>query len=143
VNNSGRNILLKDILEKDVDEKLYLGEDLSKWEYMKGSKKIERTHKDGHEYVFAEGKIAFPDHIDRASRTMLTSESSRNRSTHVIRDPQTNRLRTLTPIECERLNGFPDNWTNTGMSNRFRYFCMGNALVVDLVKIIGSKIAEL
>ena len=36
----------------------------------------------------------------------------------------------------ERINGFPDNWTNTGMPQKFRYFCMGNALVVDLITII-------
>lgn len=54
-----------------------------------------------------------------------------------------NRLRFLTPIECERLNGFPDDWTNTGMPKRIRYFCMGNALVVPLVTRMGEKIARL
>lgn len=142
-NSSNKKLLLSDIIQTNVDEKFYLGENLEKWEYMKGSKRIERTHKDGHKYVFSEGKIAFPDPIDRPARTMLTSEASRNRSTHVILDPQTNRLRTLTPVECEKLNGFPADWTKTGMSDRFRYFCMGNALVVDLVKIMGEKIAKL
>ena len=47
------------------------------------------------------------------------------------------RLRTLTPIECERLNGFPDDWT-AGMSERLRYFTMGNALVVPLIKAMGK-----
>ena len=36
------------------------------------------------------------------------------------------------PIECERLNGFPDDWT-AGMPDKMRYFCMGNALVVPVV----------
>jgi len=143
VNNSGRNVLLKDILEENVDENYYLNGELDKWIYMKGAKRIERTHRDGHKYIFAEGKIAFPDPIDRPARTMLTSEASRNRSTHVIEDSITKRKRLLTPVECERLNGFPDNWTNTGMSNRFRYFCMGNALVVDLIGIMGKKIIKL
>ena len=40
------------------------------------------------------------------------------------------RLRRLTPVELERLNGFPDDWTNTGMSDGKRAFMMGNALVV-------------
>ena len=39
---------------------------------------------------------------------MLTSEASVNRSTYVVKDPQTNILRVLTPVECERLNGFDD-----------------------------------
>lgn len=48
----------------------------------------------------------------------------------------------LTPIECERLNGFPDDWT-VGMPERLRYFTMGNALVVPLVKTMGKRISAL
>jgi DNA (cytosine-5)-methyltransferase 1 len=136
----GERVLLGDILEKDVDERFYLGENLDDWKYMKGAKKIERVSKTGHSYTFSEGPIAFPDPIDRPGRTMLTSEASKNRSTHIIEDPQTKRLRKLTPMECERLNGFEDDWTNTGMSERFRYFTMGNALVVDLVKKMGDQL---
>ena len=138
--------LLRDILESDVDEKYYLdGDDekLEKWKYLKGAKKIERTSKTGHKYIFSEGPLAFPDPIDRAARTMLTSESSVNRSTHVVEDPQTKRLRLLTPIEAERLNGFDDNWTNSGMPEKFRYFCMGNALVVNLKEKMGQSIKNI
>jgi DNA (cytosine-5)-methyltransferase 1 len=138
--------LLRDILETDVDEKYYLDGDeakLSKWEYLKGSKKIERTSKTGHTYIFSEGPLAFPDYIDRPARTMLTSESSVNRSTHVVQDPQTNRLRLLTPVEAERLNGFDDNWTNSSMPEKFRYFCMGNALVVGLVEKMGKTLHDI
>lgn len=131
---------LGSILDTDVPEEYYISGDLSKWEYMKGPKKIPRTHKNGHKYIFAEGGIAFPDPIDRPARTMLTSESSSNRSTHIIRDPQTGRLRKLTPNECEALNGFPKGWTGTGMSIRFRYFCMGNALVVGIVERLGNEL---
>jgi DNA (cytosine-5)-methyltransferase 1 len=130
--------LLKDILQKDVPEKYYLGDKLDTWKYLKGAKHIERTARNGHKYVFSEGPIAFPDPIDRPARTMLTSESTTNRSTHVIEDPQTGRLRLLTPVEAERIQGFDDEWTNTGMSERMRFFCMGNALVVGLVQ----KMAE-
>ena len=52
------------------------------------------------------------------------------------------RLRTLTPIECERLNGIPDDWT-AGMPERLRYFTMVNALVVPLVKAMGKRISAL
>lgn len=48
----------------------------------------------------------------------------------------------LTPIECERLNGFPDDWT-AGMPERTRDFAMGNALVVPLVKAMGKRISAL
>lgn len=140
---NGEFTLLRDILERDVDEKYYLdgdAEKLAKWEYLKGAKKIPRTSKTGHSYIFSEGPLAFPDSIDKPSRTMLTSESSVNRSTHVVRDPQTDRLRLLTPIEAERLNGFEDNWTSSGMTEKFRYFCMGNALVVGLVEKMGKSI---
>ena len=102
-----------------------------------------RTTKEGFVYHYTEGAIPYPEPLDRPSRTMLTSESSKNRSTHVVKDPQTGRLRLLTPIECERLDGFPDNWTNTGMPEKFRYFCMGNALVVGVIEMMGKKLIEM
>lgn len=137
-------ITLQDILEKHVDEKYLLSdEDLEKWTYLKGPKAIERTSKEGHKYTFREGGIAFPDPIDKPARTMLTSEASKNRSTHVVSDLETGKLRLLTPLECERINGFPDNWTNTGMTQSFRYFCMGNALVVNLIEHMGKKLHKI
>lgn len=130
-------ITISSLLAKNVDERYYLGDNLEKWQYLKGAKRIERISKDGHAYTFSEGPIAFPDPINKPARTMLTSESSLNRSTHVIEDPVTNRLRLLTPLEAERIQGFDDNWTDTGMPEKFRYFCMGNALVVGLIERMG------
>jgi len=131
-------ILLRDILEENVDEEYYITEDKkSKWVYLKGAKKIPRKTKDGHEYTFSEGPVAFPDPWDRPGRTMLTSESTLNRSTHVVTDPGTGRLRLITPIEAERMQGFDDGWTNYGMPSRMRYFCMGNALVVPMITRMG------
>lgn len=46
-------------------------------------------------------------------------------------------------MEAERIQGFPDNWTNTGMPERMRYFCMGNALVVPLIERMGKKISKI
>ena len=70
---------------------------------------------------------------------MLTSESSVNRSTHVVEDPGTKRLRLLTPVEAERLQGFDDDWTaEGGMPEKMRYFCMGNALVVPMITRMGT-----
>jgi DNA (cytosine-5)-methyltransferase 1 len=137
-------ITLGEILEKTSDEKLYLSSDkLAKWVYLKGAKKIPRKSANGHEYIFSEGPIAFPDPWDKPSRTMLTSESSLNRSTHVVCDPGTGRLRLLTPLESERLQGFDDNWTRTGMPDKMRYFCMGNALVVPMITRMGRVIDEI
>lgn len=128
-----------DILQKNVDEEFYITEDKKpKWIYLKGAKRIPRKTKEGHEYIFSEGPVAFPDPWDRPGRTMLTSESTLNRSTHVVTDPGTGRLRLLTPIEAERLQGFDDDWTNYGMPKRMRYFCMGNALVVPMITRMGA-----
>lgn len=134
---------LKDLLEKDVDDKYFLNENLQKWEYLKGAKKVNRTSKTGHQYIFSEGPIAFPDDIELPARTMLTSESSLNRSTHVIRDPQNGQLRLITPLEAERIQGFDDNWTDMGMPEKFRYFCMGNALVVPMVTRMGQTLNDI
>lgn len=126
------------ILQRNVDSKYFIPSDrMSKWAYLKGAKRIPRKTKDGHEYTFSEGPIAFPDPWDKPGRTMLTSESTLNRSTHIVSDPGSGRLRILTPVETERLQGFDDEWTNTGMSDRMRYFCMGNALVVPMITRMG------
>lgn len=136
-------IPLREILEENVPERFYLGDNLKKWEDLKGSKRIERISQTGHKYIFSEGKIAFPDPIDKPARTMLTSESSVNRSTHVIEDPITEKLRLLTPVEAEKIQGFEENWTNTGMPEKFRYFCMGNALVVGVVQRMGDTLNDI
>ena len=135
---------LSKIVERNgVDEHYFISDDkMDKWNYLKGSKKIERTSTSGYKYTFSEGAIAFPDPLDRPARTMLTSESSLNRSTHVIEDPKTKKLRKLTPIECERINGFPDNWTKTDMPERQRYFIMGNALVVPIIERIANELKQ-
>lgn len=133
------SILLGEILERGVDNHFFITADkMPKWIYLKGAKRINRKSADGHEYIFSEGPIAFPDPWDKPGRTMLTSESTLNRSSHIISDPRTGRLRTLTPVEAERLQGFDDDWTNTGMPERMRFFCMGNALVVPMITRMGK-----
>lgn len=137
-------IKLGQILQNNADEKYYIPVDkIAKWTYLKGAKRIPRKSADGHEYVFSEGPIAFPDSWNKPGRTMLTSESTLNRSTHVVSDPLTGRLRLLTPVEAERLQGFDDEWTNTGMPDRMRYFCMGNALVVQMVTRMGNTLDQI
>ena len=137
---------LGDILvaEQDVPEEFFI-KDMSKWEYLKGAKKEPRTNKyTGYEYVYQEGAIAFPDSPDKPSRTIITGEggTSPSRNKHVVLTPS-GRYRRLMPIELERLNGFPDEWTNLeGMSDTKRAFIMGNALVVGLIREIGYVLAK-
>lgn len=136
-------IPLRALLEKNVEDSFYVEDKIDKWTYLKGAKKINRQAKSGFNYIFSEGPIAFPDKLDLPARTMLTSEGTVNRSTHVIKDPQTNRLRLITPLEAERIQGFDDNWTNTGMTLRMRYFCMGNALVVPMITRMAEVLYEI
>jgi len=51
------------------------------------------------------------------------------------------KIRRLTPIECERLQGFPDNWTE-GVSDTQRYKQMGNAVTVNVIKAIAEKLLK-
>ena len=134
---------LGEILVKcDVDDYYVKSSDLNSWVQMKGSKKKERTTAEGFTYTFSEGAIPFLDYYDKPSRTMLTSEGTKNRSTHIVADPGKGTIRILTPIECERLQGFDDDWTE-GMPDRMRRFCMGNALVVSMVTRMGAVLNKI
>lgn len=134
---------LRSIVEMDgVDERYYI-KNYQKYEELKGYKSRRRINPEGEIYFYTEGNMAIPDSLDKPARTMLTSEGSLNRSTHVIKDPKTQIPRLLTPLECERINGFKDHWTDTGMPHKFRYFCMGNALVVPVVEDIARKFLKI
>ena len=118
-------------------------EQLSAWRYLKGAKREDRVHKaSGTKYCYNEGPLSFPDPLDRPARTILTAEGgvSPSRFKHVVQTPS-GRFRRLTPEELERINGFPVGWTE-GMTPGKRAFCMGNALVVDLVAKVGLVLAE-
>lgn len=138
---------LGDVLlnESEVDESLVVAASaLERWKYTKDAKSEERVQKSsGFAYRYSEGALPFPDPIDRPARTVLTSEggTSPSRSKHIIA-MSTGQFRRLAPVELERLNGFPDGWTATGMTDGQRAFCMGNALVVGLVERIAKVIAQ-
>jgi DNA (cytosine-5)-methyltransferase 1 len=143
---SGAKKVLGDVLQRteDVPESFFIPKDqIERWTYLKGPKDVPRIAKNGHEYVYSEGGIAFPDPIDQPSRTILTGEGgvTPSRFKHVI-DAGNGRLRRLTPLELERLNGFPDDWTNTGMPDGRRAFMMGNALVVGLVSRVAQAFSH-
>lgn len=129
--------------ESLVPDEYYIPNDeVSKWEYEKGAKKIERKTKEGYTYMFSEGGMAFPDHLDKPSRTIITGEggAAPSRFKHVILTPS-GRYRRLMPIELERLNMFPDNHTyHPDVSDGKRAFLMGNALVCGIVQEIGKSL---
>ena len=129
---------------KFITEDFYLSDDeVEKWKYVKGHKSFERTSKDGYTYTYNEGAMAFPDYLDRPSRTLITSEVSTtpNRFTHIIKDPENGRLRRLIPLELERIQMFPDNHTE-GITDKKRGFLMGNALVCGIVERIGNELKK-
>ena len=129
--------------EEFVPEEFFISdEDVKKWEYEKGAKKIERTSKEGFSYIFSEGGMAFPDYLDKPSRTIITGEggAAASRFKHVVLTPS-GRYRRLIPIELERLNMFPDNHTShADVSDGRRAFLMGNALVCGVVRNIGQSL---
>lgn len=171
----GNLITLGDIMEDgDVDEaffipqeRLYyttpgvdhsdethvrLSDDAHKtWQYVKGAKKIPRKAGNGHEYIFSEGPVPMIDEYDKPARTMLTSEGAFNRTTHIVRDKKTGGIRLLTPIEVERIQGFPSDWTKEclvdgelmEMPIHKRRFMMGNALVVNLISQMEPQLSEI
>jgi len=146
-----KNKVLGDILEPDskVPDEYWIDESrLKEWKYLKGAKSIKRTHKQsGVTYNYAEGKMAFPDLLTNPSRTILTAEggTTPSRFKHIIKTKKG--YRRLTPIELERLNGFPDNWTKFSasglkISDTKRAFFMGNALVIGLIEKVGQVLAQ-
>ena len=128
-----RNLITEDFYIQDKD--------LPKWEYFKGAKHETRKTKDGFEFSYNEGGMAFPDPLDKPSRTIITSEGgvTASRFKHVIKDPENGRLRRLIPLELERLDMFPDHHT-VGENDTKRAFFMGNALVCGIVTKVGEEL---
>lgn len=137
----GGNLIDESIIPDDF----FISEnELPKWEYEKGAKKIERVSKDGFKYTFSEGGMAFPDNLDQPSRTIITGEggASPSRFKHVVKT-ESGRYRRLLPIELERMNMFPDNHTlHPDVSDGKRAFLMGNALVCGVVEQIGKSLYQ-
>lgn len=133
------------IKANESDEYFYLTpEKEQKFRELKSGFRTMKTSRSGYKYPYGMGAIAFPDSLDMPARTMVTSEHTISRMSHVIEDPGNGRLRLITPEEAEKINTFSSGWTdikNVTLSNR--YFAMGNALVVDLIKTIGIEIATI
>ena len=81
---------------------------------------------------------AYDEYNDSISDTHHSLRAGTKQSTGVV-DTQ---VRRLTPLECERLQGFPDNWTE-GQSDTNRYKQMGNAVAVPVVEWIIQGISDI
>ena len=144
-NCSDKPMTIRDIMvaPEEVPEEFYIPEaQIERWKYYKGAKRELRTRKDGGQYYYTEGGMDFPDSIDKPSRTIITSEGGKSpdRCRHVIKD-QTGRLRRLVPVELERLNMFPSDYTKLdGVDNAKRAFLMGNALVCGIITRVGFEL---
>jgi len=143
---SGKRTVMKDVLipDKKVPEEYFIEDsELNKWRFLKGAKDLKRKSKrTGHEYSYNEGPMAFPEPLDKPSRTIVTGEggSTPSRFKHVV-ITKDGRFRRLTPVELERLNMFPDNHTE-GVTDTKRAFLMGNALVVGAIEKVGKQLIE-
>jgi DNA (cytosine-5)-methyltransferase 1 len=148
---SGKRLVLGDVIlpDNEIPTEFWISKsELPKWEFLKGAKSIERVHKEsGTIYQYAEGKMAFPDLLTNPSRTILTAEGGNtpSRFKHIIKTAKG--YRRLTPVELERLNGFPDDWTKFDsdgkqMPDSRRAFFMGNALVIPLIAQVGKVLAK-
>ena len=136
------------VTHSDETEQRLPKEDRQTWQ---GAKKLLRTSSTGHEYVFSEGAISMIDQEDKPARTMLTSEGGFSRTTHIVKDKMTGRVRLLTATEAERIQGFPTDHTKYCLVNnetvemplRKRRFMMGNALVVNLVEDMEKTLDQI
>lgn len=148
----GKQIVLGDIIEHDEslipDEFFVNPKDIKKWKEHKGGKSEERRSKSGFVYQYSEGSMAFPDSLEKPSRTIVTGEggTSASRFKHVI-ETKSGRLRRLTPEELEKLNMFPVGHTKymkdgKEVSATKRAFIMGNALVVGVIEGLGKSLSK-
>jgi site-specific DNA-cytosine methylase len=126
-----RGILLKDIIESgDVDRLKSYCIDANYW---KGASLEHYLSKGVRQLVFSSEKRRTDVRILNEKSNTLTSSyrgvlDGDSRMGVIIDD----KVRKLTPIECERLQGLPDNYTE-GVSNTQRYKTLGNAFNVDVV----------
>ena len=96
--------------------------------------------------VVIQTKELYPEHHSHAGRvydpkgigrTLISSEGGVGKQTGLYEVGD--RIRKLTPTECERIMGFPDGWTDAGVSNTQRYKCLGNSVVVPVVEYIARR----
>jgi site-specific DNA-cytosine methylase len=83
------------------------------------------------------------DNASETRATVLIIDEKNGGNVPMIKEKKEQTVRRLTPIECERLQGFPDDWTS-GQADSNRYKQMGNAVAVPVVEwIVGRLVAQL
>lgn len=118
-----KNIVLTDVISNNVDEKYYLTDKaIDYMSRLRNGKPRWEYHKNP-----IEGKAA-----------CLTANMYKGVPYGVVKDLN----RKLTPVECERLQTFPDNWTE-GISNSQRYKSLGNSWTVDVIAHIFKNIKQM
>ena len=85
--------------------------------------------------VFSNNRIYSPKGL---SPTLNTMQGGRRQPLLMV---EANIIRKLTPVECERLQAFPDNWTE-GLSNSQRYKCIGNSVTTTVVTVLLNRLYE-
>ena len=129
----------------DLYQRCTKGYDTQLWADSRDNPGYEEGVRMGIIYDYTAGAMAYPDPLDKPSRTVVTSEigKSVSRMRHVI-EYEKGKFRGLMPVELERLNQFPDNWTDyQGISDSKRGFLMGNALVVGIIERLAGPLANL
>ena len=148
----GKYTLLGDIIVKEdnsIPKEYFVNKtDLKKWKEAKFGGVFSRKSKEGFEYKISIGKMSLDDSLNEPSRTILTGEGGKaaSRTKHLIKT-HSGQYRRLLPTELEKLNMFPDSFTEFGkekdgteynLLDSRRAFLMGNALVTGCVKQIGK-----
>jgi len=121
---TGREYSLSDILEENPDQEYFLSE-----EKMRRFKPFHRIRKIGEISSYQAGLVYSPEGV----APTLTTQSGGA----LIKSYRDQGIRKLTPIECERLQGFPDNWTQ-GVNKCQRYKQLGNSVTVNVIEEIAK-----
>ena len=80
--------------------------------------------------------------IEGAGHYLRSGASKADKPCSTTYVQQQMRVRRLTPLECEKLMGYPDGYTNIpGASNTARYKALGNSMAVNSMRILGERIA--
>lgn len=133
------NIILKDI-SSCLDANYHKGFD--NYRHRTGAIKIQVREATKKGYAVAEEgdsiNLSVPNSNTRRGRVgkQIAQTIDTGMQQHTLQDSQ---IRRLTPRECERLQGFPDDWTE-GISDTQRYKCLGNAVTTNVITAIINRL---
>jgi site-specific DNA-cytosine methylase len=136
--NEKKNINIKDILEKRVESKYFLNLDIKRLIQNNSKKKI---------IIGIKKKFEIPRSLLKDNERQRRIYDITGKSPTLLARSDTpkiyisNKIRKLTPLECERLQGLPDNYTSD-FSNTTRYKMIGNGFTVPVIKYILSNLGS-